>query len=112
MRFRAILTVPAFILFFSTRAPFVQPLSHMARAEAVPDNQSVSGKIASVGDGEFTVAVLNDKDKGAPQKVEFFVDDNTRVQGKLAVGAQAQVEYRSDGGTNIAVRVVVTQLPE
>jgi hypothetical protein len=39
--------------------------------------------------------------------VQFLVDDNTKVEGKLAVGAQARVEYHSNGGKNIAVRVVV-----
>jgi hypothetical protein len=37
-----------------------------------------------------------------------MVDDKTKVEGKLAVGAQATVEYRSNEGKNIAVRVIVT----
>jgi hypothetical protein len=109
MKFRVILVLPALILAFSTCSVFAQPLSRMAMAKAVPENQSVSGKIASVGDAEFTVAVTNDKDKRGPQNVEFYVDDKTRVEGKLAVGAQALVEYRSDGGKNIAVHVVIVQ---
>jgi hypothetical protein len=40
--------------------------------------------------------------------VHFLVDDKTTVEGKLAVGAQASVEYRSDEGKSIAVRVIVT----
>lgn len=40
--------------------------------------------------------------------MQFLVDDKTRMEGKLAIGAQAMVEYRSDGGQNIAVHVVVT----
>jgi hypothetical protein len=109
MRFRAILVLPAFILAFSTCSVFAQPLSRVAADKAVPANESVSGKIASVGDAEFTVAVANDKDKRGPQNVEFFVDDKTRVEGKLTVGAEALVEYRSDNGTNIAVHVVITR---
>jgi hypothetical protein len=108
MRFRAILALPALILVFSTYSVPAQPVSRMAAAKANPENQSVSGKIASVGDAEFTVAVANDKDKRGPQTVEFFVDDKTRVEGKLNVGAEALVEYRSDGGKNIAVHVVIT----
>jgi hypothetical protein len=107
MRFRVILMLPTLILAFSTYSVFAQPVSRIATAKAVPENQSVSGKIASVGDAEFTVAVANDK--GGPRNVEFFVDDNTHVEGKLAVGAEALVEYRSDKGTNIAVHVVITR---
>jgi hypothetical protein len=73
--------------------------------QPVPDNQSLSGKISSVGDAQFSLDVLKDKDVNTFQ---FLVDDHTKVEGKLAEGAQATVEYRADGGKNIAVRVIVT----
>jgi hypothetical protein len=38
----------------------------------------------------------------------FTIDDNTTVSGKLAVGASADVTYRSQGGQNIAVSVRVS----
>jgi hypothetical protein len=68
------------------------------------DNPSVSGQIASVGDASFTLEVKKSKDS---QTVQFEVDENTKVEGKLAVGAQAVVEYRSEGDKNIATHVVV-----
>jgi len=40
--------------------------------------------------------------------VQFLVDGKTKVEGKLAGGAEATVEYRSEEGKNIAVRVIVT----
>lgn len=107
-RFRAILALPALFLFSFAITTLAQPLPRPGTAKALPENQSVSGKISSVGDAQFTVAVARDKDKQSLQNVEFFVDDKTRVEGKLAVGAQALVEYRSDAGRNIAVHVVVT----
>jgi hypothetical protein len=70
-----------------------------------PDTQSLSGKIASVGDAEFSVQVTKGQDV---HTVQFLVDDKTKVEGKLAVGAQATVEYRSNADKNIAVRVIVT----
>jgi hypothetical protein len=109
MPFRAILYIPALILFSWVIGTSAQPLPRSGAAKARPENQSVSGKISSVGDAEFTVAVPKDKDQQQIQNVEFFVDDKTRVEGKLAVGAHALVEYRSDGGRNIAVHIVVTQ---
>jgi len=108
MRIRAILYVPALVLLSLALGVFAQPLRSLGATKASAENQSVSGKIASVGDAEFTVAVANDKDKQHTQNVEFFVDDKTRVEGKLAVGANALVEYRSDSGRNIAVHIVVT----
>jgi hypothetical protein len=75
--------------------------------QPVPDNQSLSGKSSSIGDAQFSVDVLKDKDQDV-NTVQFLVDDKTKVEGKLSVGAQATVEYRSDAGKNIAVRVTVT----
>jgi hypothetical protein len=109
MRFRTILTLASFFLTCFTVAMFAEPLppdTATFSTSRAPENQSVSGQIASVGDAAFTISVS--KDKQAPQPVEFLVDDQTKVEGKLTVGAQAMVEYRSDSGKNIAVHVVVT----
>jgi len=109
MRFRAILTLATLFMTCFTLAVFAQPLHPMGRAartDRLPENQSVSGQIASVGDAVFAINIA--KDKQSPQTVEFQVDDKTKVEGKLTIGAQALVEYRSDSGKNIAVHVVVT----
>ena len=75
--------------------------SHRSAAE----NQSVAGKISSVGDASFTVDVRKNQEKHA---VEFQVDGNAKVEGKLAVGAEAGIEYHVAADRNIAVHVVVT----
>jgi hypothetical protein len=108
MRFRAILTLATLFMACFTAAVFSQPLLAKDAAEGsrLPENQSVSGQIASVGDAAFAISIT--KDKQAAQTVEFLVDDKTKVEGKLTIGAQALVEYRSDSGKNIAVHVVVT----
>jgi hypothetical protein len=109
MRFRAILTLATLFMACFTAAVFAQPLpaNDAEAGERPPENQSVSGQIASVGDAAFAVSITS-KDQQKPQTVEFLVDDKTKVEGKLAIGAQALVEYRSDSGRNIAVHVVVT----
>jgi hypothetical protein len=70
-----------------------------------PGNQSLSGKISSIDDAAFALEVMKGKDVNT---VQFMVDGKTKVEGKLAVGAQATVDYRSNEGKNIAVRVIVT----
>jgi hypothetical protein len=108
MRFRTILSLATFFLTCFTIAVFAQnpPAKETAySSNRKPENQSVSGKITSVGDAAFTLGVAK-KDQ-QDQTVEFLVDDKTRVEGKLTIGAEAMVEYRSDSGKNIAVHVVV-----
>ena len=111
MRFRVILTMATLFMACSTAAVFAKPLpaNDAEAGKRPPENQSVSGQIASVGDAVFTVNITSkDKDQQKPQTVDFLVDGKTKVEGKMAIGAQALVEYRSDSGKNIAVHVVVT----
>ena len=108
MRFRAILSLVTFFLTCFTLAVFAQPLPANEagyRTSRAAENQSVSGQIASVGDAVFAINVTKNNQA---QTVEFLVDDKTKVEGKLTVGAQAVVEYRLDSGKNVATRVVVT----
>jgi hypothetical protein len=111
MRFRASMCLVTLFVVCFTIAAWSTPLRALPAAGdagATPDSQSLSGTIASVGDAEFSVQVAKNKGENA---VQFVVDDKTKVEGKLTVGARATVEYRSDGGKNIAVHVVVTPAP-
>lgn len=108
MRYRTSLCLATLFLLCFTIATWSTPLPILpaeGRSQPTPDNQSLSGQITSVGDAEFSVQVAKNKDIST---VQFMIDDKTKVEGKLAVGAQATVEYRSNEGKNIAVRVIVT----
>jgi hypothetical protein len=97
MRFRASMCLVTLFVVCFTIAAWSTPLRALpgaGDARPTPDSQSLSGTI-----------VAKNKDEDA---VQFVVDDKTKVEGKLTVGARATVEYRSDGGKNIAVHVVVT----
>jgi hypothetical protein len=109
MRFCAMLVLAALFMACFILAVFAKPRSPIGGAAStgsLSENQSVSGQIATVGDAAFAINIT--KGKQGPQTVEFLVDDQTKVEGKLTIGAQALVEYRSDSGRNIAVHVVVT----
>lgn len=108
MRFRSALSLATLFVVCSTVASWARPVpGRLIPARAVPatDNPSQAGKIASIGDGAFSLEVM----KGQERKtIEFLIDDDTKMEGKLQVGSQATVEYRSADGKNIAIHVVVT----
>ena len=107
MRFRSALCLATLFLVCFTVAAWSSPVpDRLVPGEPQPAavNRSLSGKIASVDDAAFALEVAKGKEVNT---VQFLVDDQTKVEGKLAVGAQATVEYRANGGKNIAVRVVV-----
>jgi hypothetical protein len=83
--------------------------------EGAAQAQSVSGKIASVTQSSFTLTVASkstvSQDRqpqpDASSTMAFTIDKNTTVEGKLKVGSSADVTYRQDNGTNIAISVHV-----
>ena len=108
MRFRTALCLASLFLVCFTVAAWSSPVPDRlvpSLPQPTPDNQSLSGKIASFEDAAFSLEVTKGKEVST---VPFLVDDQTKVDGKLTVGARATVEYRSSGGKNIAVHVVLT----
>ena len=76
--------------------------------------RSVSGKVTSVGKSSFTLSLASEKASFSAQSetmaksMIFQVDNNTTIDGKLQVGANADVTYREESGNNIAISVRVT----
>jgi hypothetical protein len=104
MRFRAALSIATLFLFCFTVAVWASPVSAIENSTTGSETQTVSGKIASVGDAEFIVELRQNQQS---LRIRFIVDGETRVEGKLSIGSQATVEYRSEGSKNIAARVSV-----
>jgi len=94
--------------------PPANPHQTQEGQQAAPQTQSVSGKIASVDQNSFTLTVASkssvsqDQQPGASSTLSFTIDKNTTMDGKLKVGSSAEVTYRQDNGTNIAISVHVT----
>ena len=85
--------------------------------EQTAPTQSVSGKIAEVQKTSFTLTIapshtmsnLGQQLQETSQKsMTFQIDKNTTVDGKLQVGANADVTYREDAGTYVAISVRVS----
>ena len=88
--------------------------SRLSSGTNVPQEQSVSGKIASVEKTSFTLTVGQaqtqnlQQDSSSPKTMTFMIDKNTTIDGSLKVGAKADVTYRQEKGSNVAISVRVT----
>lgn len=91
--------------------------SSAAQDQNAPETQSVVGKITAVSSTSFSLTPAQDGDRNpgqnftAPQNnpLTFIITPDTIVDGKLKVGASANVVYRPDDkGNNVAVNVTVT----
>jgi len=107
MRFRTALFLTSLFVLCFTIAAWSAPLPAALSTHPVPaaETQSITGKIASVGDAEFSLEIVKNQKLNT---LQFHIDGNTKVEGRLNVGSQASVEYRMDGDNLIATRVVVT----
>jgi hypothetical protein len=81
------------------------PSQSASLLSSAAETKSVSGKIASVGDSEFSLGVPKNQTSST---LQFQLDGNTPRDGNLAVGSQATVDDRTANGKMIATHVVVT----
>jgi hypothetical protein len=106
VKLRVVCTLATLFLFCFTVSVWSSPLDDLhAKGSKMPETQSASGKIASVGDAQFTMSIGKDQDR---KDLQFVIDENTKVDGQLSVGSQATVDFKLDGGKNIATHVIVT----
>ncbi len=81
------------------------PVAQELQAPKPPDTKVTDGKVTGIGKESFSIEVKN---ADIPQTVEFTLNSDTKIEGRLAVGLIAQVEYKTDGDKNIAVHVIVS----
>ncbi|HET6931111.1 MAG TPA: hypothetical protein VFI45_12380 [Candidatus Acidoferrum sp.] len=95
--------------------PVTIPDTNVSHAQTAA--QSVSGKIAEVQKTTFTLSIgpshtksnlSQDLQEPTQRSMTFQIDKNTTVDGKLQVGANADVTYREDGGKFVAINVRVS----
>lgn len=81
--------------------------------------ESASGEITAVQGNTFTLQTASTKNNStrsqsaqSDQKaLTFTIDQDTDVNGKIAIGAEANVTYREQDGNNIAVSVRIMKQP-
>jgi len=92
------------------------PTATDKQASAQP--QSVSGKVTSVAKDSFTLNLAPSQtapgkqlqqEPSSPKTMTFLIDKNTTVEGNLKVNASADVTYREESGSNVAISVRITQ---
>jgi hypothetical protein len=65
---------------------------------------TVSGKITAATNASLSLEV---QQGGDPEARQFVINADTKIDGTLAVGAMATVEFRIDNGSQIATHVTV-----
>jgi hypothetical protein len=81
-----------------------------APASEAVHTKSVSGRITSIQGNTFTVEPQSGgQTRNDPKsRITFTLDQATTVDGKLHIGADADVTFREQAGNKIAVSIRVT----
>lgn len=108
-KFLLLAAVVGFLFAVSTHAhpPYQQSSSSQAQQpdQQAPKVHSVTGKVTQVETGgkAFSMDVNQGSDK---HPMRFVVDKSTTVQGHVAAGSMASVDYQPDAnGQNVALSV-------
>lgn len=109
MKIRTMFISSAVVAAFAAMPGWANPNSYIPSGEQAQQppiqTQAATGKVTSVAPKSMTIEVKNGED---PTAMDFAIDTNTKIEGKLEVGVSATVEYRVDKDKgNIAMRVVV-----
>lgn len=83
----------------------ISPQSSPGQQSEQQATKTISGKVTSIGNGghSFALEVSQGSDK---QTMQFIVDKNAKVQGKVGVGTDVTVEYTAmEGGQNLALSI-------
>ena len=105
MRFRTAVSIAAFFVLCFAVSLWSGPVpAEVGPLPNPPEPSSVSGTIANLNTSQFTLSLNRNQ---SPNKLEFVINPNTKIEGKLAVGAHATVDYRAEGQQLVATHVVV-----
>jgi hypothetical protein len=103
MRFRTAVSLATFFLLCFAISLWSSPLpAETGLLRNPPESSSVAGTIAKLNTSQFTLALNRNQN---PNKIEFVIDSNTKIEGKLAVGAYATVDYRAEGHQLVATLI-------
>jgi hypothetical protein len=105
MRLRTAVSIATFFLLCLAISLWSVPVpAEVGPLRNAPEPSSVSGTIANLNTSRFTLLLNRNQN---PNKLDFVVDANTKIEGELAVGAHATVDYRAEGQQLVATHVAV-----
>jgi hypothetical protein len=79
-------------------------LAQSQPAQQVKATKTIAGKIASIGSDGHSFGLEVDQG-GGKQTMQFVVDKNAKIQGKVTVGSPVTVEYAIERGQNLALTI-------
>lgn len=96
-------------LFACPAAVSARPLaqSHDQQQQPAAQAKTVSGTVTAIGSDRKSFSMdVKDQRSSQTQKMQFFIDQHTQVQGRVGIGTKALVQYQpANNGQYLALNV-------
>jgi hypothetical protein len=100
----------AILLFAATAsAHHISAAWHAAQQNSAQSNE-VSGKVTAIAPDKKSIS-LEVTDQSKTSTMQFTIDDNTRVTGRVSVGTMANIQYESSDNGKLVARNISPKTP-
>ena len=100
----------AFLLFAATASAHHISAAWHGTQQANAQANEVSGKVSAIAPDKKSISLeVTDQDK--TNTMQFAIDDNTRVTGRVSVGSMASIQYESSDNGKLVARNISPKAP-
>ena len=100
----------AFLLFAATASAHHISAAWRGAQQSTAQANEVSGKVSAIAPDKKSISLeVTDQDK--TNTMQFAIDDNTRVTGRVSVGTMASIQYESSDNGKLVARNISPKNP-
>ena len=100
----------AFLLFAASASAHHISAAWRGAQQANAQANEVSGKVTAIAPDKKSIS-LEVTDQNKTNTMQFAIDDNTRVTGRVSVGTMASVQYESSDNGKLVARNISPKTP-
>ncbi|MGH9716045.1 MAG: hypothetical protein ACRD4R_04855 [Candidatus Acidiferrales bacterium] len=92
---------------FAAKLPAPQSQNQQQQQQQKAQAKTVSGTVTAIGSDHKSFSMdINDQATSKAKKMDFYIDRNTQVQGRVGIGTKALVQYEpTNSGRNLALNI-------
>ena len=100
----------AFLLFAASASAHHISATWRGAQQANAQANEVSGKVVAIAPDKKSIS-LEVTQNNTPSTMQFAIDDNTRVTGRVSVGSMASIQYESSDNGKLVARNISPKAP-
>jgi hypothetical protein len=103
-------SLAAFLLFAASESAHHVSAAWHGTQQANAQANEVSGKVTAIAPDKKSIS-LEVTEQNKTNTMQFAIDDNTRVTGRVSVGTMASIQYESSDNGKLVARNISPKTP-